>query len=110
MRFRVEVEVSAWRPRGQAPPRVTLSTAEGSRQAAVSSRRQTLVGGHSSTGWWRGDVVAALDAETFRPGPSDARRLGARVHTARLVPLDGVVALRRPPLGRVAAVAWAAAF
>lgn len=102
--FRVELDVSAWRPRGQGPVLVTLSAGGAAHQAGVSSRRQTMAVEASTSGSWRSDLVVALDADAFRPGPSDSRVLGARVHQARLVPMGGVVGLRRPPAGQVVAV------
>jgi hypothetical protein len=101
--YRLEVDVSAWRPRGQPPARMTLSAGGASQQASVSSRRQTFTAHVTPSGWWRSDVVAYLDAETFRPGPSDPRLLGVRLHAARLVPLSGVLGWRRAPLGQVVA-------
>jgi hypothetical protein len=106
-RYLVELDVSAWRPRGHGPVLVTLSAGTAVRQASVSSRRQTVAVEASTSGAWRSDLVIVLDAEAFRPGLSDSRVLGARVHQARLVPLDGVLGLRLPPAGQVVAVALA---
>jgi hypothetical protein len=93
---RVEVALSGWRPRGQAPPLVQL-TANG---RTFSGR--PMAGGEvfavetTTSGLWRSDLAVQLRAETFRPGPRDPRELGVRVEEARLVPLSH--GLRRPPL------------
>jgi hypothetical protein len=55
---------------------------------------------------WSGDVVAALESPTVRPGGADSRTLGVRVHAARLVP-RGAVALRPPPLRALASASLA---
>jgi hypothetical protein len=108
--FRVELDLSAWRPRGRPPAGVTFSAGGARQQASVSGRRQTFTAHVTPSGWWRSEVVATLDAETFRPGPSDLRQLGVRLHAARLVPLSGVVGWRRPPLGQGVAAACVTVF
>jgi hypothetical protein len=105
VRFRVELDVSAWRPRGYAGGRATVAAGGEAREVPLAARPQTVAVEATAVGWWRSDLPVVLDSDTFRPGPSDARLLGARLHEARLRPLSGAIGLRRPPLGQVVAAA-----
>ena len=102
-RFRVELEVSAWRPRGDHPVPLSVSAGGHAVQALLTARPQTVRVTGAARGW-DGDVVIALHSPTMRPGGSDPRALGVRLHRARLVPLGGALPLRLPP-----AAPWAAA-
>jgi hypothetical protein len=109
VRYRVELDVSAWRPRGHDAGRATVAAGGEAREARLAARPETVSLAASAPGWWRGDLVVVLDSDTFRPGPSDTRLLGARLHGARLMPLAGVIGMRRPPLGQVVAAVLATA-
>jgi hypothetical protein len=94
---RLEVALSGWRPRGYAPPLVTLTAGGRTASARPTAGGEVLSVETTTAGLWRSDLAASLRSDTFRPGPRDPRELGVRVEEARLVPLS--VGLRRPPLG-----------
>ena len=94
---RVEVVLSAWRPRGQAAPVVTVRAGEDSVTVRPAVEAETITLDTVTSGGWRSDLVVSVDSETFRPGPADPRALGVRVTEARLSPLSPGV--RAAPLG-----------
>jgi len=100
---RVEVLVSAWRPRGQPPPQVTFSAGGHRVTVQPPPGTEAISFDTITSGAWRSDLTVAVDSETFRPGPNDPRVLGVRVIEARLRPLS--VGVRTAPLGALATAA-----
>jgi len=100
---RVELLLSAWRPSGQAGPRVVLSA--GGRSTTIhpgpGAERVTIEA--TTSGWWRSDLEVEIRSDVFEPGQGDERRLGIRVEEARLVPVSR--GLRAPPAGALAGAA-----
>jgi hypothetical protein len=94
---RVEIDLSAWRPRGEAPPHVTVSAGANTVTVVPAAGSETVTLDTVTSGTWRSDLVVSVDSETFRPGPGDPRRLGVRVTEARLSPIS--TGVRTAPLG-----------
>ncbi|HET8647587.1 MAG TPA: hypothetical protein VFO85_18965, partial [Vicinamibacteria bacterium] len=80
----VEVTLSAWRPRGQPLPLAVLDAAGARAIVQTTPRPQTVRLEGRSRGAWAGEVELALAAPALGPTPSDARRLGLRLHRVRL--------------------------
>jgi hypothetical protein len=103
---RLEIALSGWRPRGQDPPRVTVSAGGRTVSGQAPGRGEVLTLETTTSGTWRSDLLVHVSSETFRPGPRDARDLGVRVHEVRMQPTGNGV--RRPPvralLGAVATI------
>lgn len=97
---RVEVVLSAWRPRGQMPPLVTLSAGGHGVTVNPPPGTETVSFDTITAGAWRSDLVLSVASDTFQPGPGDPRVLGVRVVEARLRPLSAGV--RTAPLGALA--------
>ena len=107
-RVGVEIDLSAWRPPGTPLPDVRLSAGSATAVFPGTRRFETRTLETATRGIWSSDLEVEVRVPTFEAGAHDARPLGARVGELRLVPRDGLLGLRRPPLRVVAAGAAAA--
>jgi hypothetical protein len=98
----VAVDLSGWRPRGLEPPWTTLSAGGAGFSGRPAARGETFRVETRTSGLWRSDLTAEIEAETFVPGAHDPRELGVRIREARLVPRGSAVAPRRPSLRALA--------
>lgn len=97
---RVELDISAYRPRNQALPIVVVEAAAGRERVPIGRGEHTVALDVTPRGWWSSNVRVCVRSETFTPGPDDERRLGVRVHRARWVPVGTRPTV--PPLRQVA--------
>ena len=103
---RLEMVVSAWRPRGTPAPQLRI-IAEGASVVAEPGPAPALLSLAANTGHSaRGDLDVLIESERFVPSRGDPRTLGVRLHQVRLSPAGGLLQPGLPPL---APVLWALA-
>ena len=103
---RLDMVVSAWRPRGTPAPQLRV-IAEGASVVAEPGPAPVALSLAADTGHSvRGALDVRLESERFVPGRGDPRTLGVRLHQVRLSPAGGLLQPGLPPL---APVLWALA-
>jgi hypothetical protein len=89
-RGRIELELSAFRPRGLNLPIVIIESGPERQRLEMKRGLHTVSLAATPQGIWSSDLIACVRSETFRPGPADRRSLGVRVHRVRWVAEDGL--------------------
>ncbi len=89
VRGRVEVELSAFRPRNLNLPIVIVESGSERQRLELKRGLHTVSLDVTTRGIWSSDLIACVRSETFQPSPTDRRSLGVRVHRARWVVEDG---------------------
>ena len=97
-RVRVEVDLQAWRPRGERAPQAFVEAAGARALARPTTEPQTVSLETTTSGSWSSDLDVRVRSEVFTPGDGDERPLGVRVREVRLVPLRPGWGLRGVPL------------
>ena len=94
---RVDILVSAWRPRGTPAPSLRV-TAEGASVVAEAGPAPVMLTLAATTRpSARGAVDVRVESERFAPGRGDPRTLGVRVHQVRLSPAGAALQPGLPP-------------
>ena len=97
-RARVEVDLQAWRPRGEKAPQVWVEAGGARVLARPITEPQTVSLETTTSGLWSSDLDVRVRSEVFTPGGGDDRPLGVRVRELRLLPLHPGWGLRGVPL------------
>jgi hypothetical protein len=84
--WRLELELSGWRPRGRQAPRVVVRSGSASRTRVVGRQPATVSLDVDQTSWVESALRAAVLSDTFVPGNGDGRALGARLYGIHLRP------------------------
>ena len=97
-RVRVEVDLQAWRPRGERAPQAFVEAAGARALVRPTTEPQTVSLETTTSGLWSSDLDVRVRSEVFTPGGGDERSLGVRVRELRLAPLRPGWGLRGVPL------------
>ena len=87
---RIELELSAFRPRNLNLPIVIVESGSERQSLELKRGHNTVSLPVTTRGVWSSALVACVRSETFRPSPADRRSLGVRVHRARWMVEDGL--------------------
>lgn len=96
----VEIDISSFRPRHMAPPRLVISQSGSSGnlvRLGPRGRSTSRFEIETPEGVWGPEPSIVLRSEVFSPGEWDRRALGVRVHSLRFVP-EQSFQLAPPPL------------